>query len=74
MPLQVSSTNFSANAGRFYVIVVDENNDSVVPAVRVNASNGVYPYTITNVPPGQYRIFAGTDADDDAFLCDFSSQ
>lgn len=68
--MQVSSSNFGANAGLIYVILVDENNATVVPAITVNVSQGVYPFTIPNVPPGQYRLFAGTDADDDATLCD----
>ena len=68
--MQVTSASFSADAGLFYVILVDEENDTVLPAVLVSASDGVYPYTIADVPPGQYRVFAGTDADDDEFLCD----
>jgi serine protease len=36
----------------------------------VSVNNGEYSYAIDNVPPGQYRVFAGTDSDDDAFLCD----
>ena len=34
------------------------------------ANQGEYPFTITNVPAGPSRLFAGTDADDDALLCD----
>ncbi|MEM9621286.1 MAG: S8 family serine peptidase [Pseudomonadota bacterium] len=68
--MQVSSLNLTANAGLHYVILVDANNESVLPAALVNATNGEYPFTINDVPPGQYRLFAGTDSDDDAFLCD----
>lgn len=68
--MQVSSQAQQANAGLIYVLLVDLNNDSVVPAVRVNAVAGEYAYQMLNVPPGEYRLFAGTDADDDSFLCD----
>ena len=68
--MQVSSLNQTADAGLHYVILVDENGDSVLPAVLVTASQGAYPFTINNVPAGQYRLFAGSDYDDDSFLCD----
>ena len=42
--MQVSSTNFAANAGLHYVILVDDNGDTVLPAVLVNATNGAYPF------------------------------
>ena len=32
--------------------------------------DGTYPFVITDVPNGEYRLFAGTDSDDDNFLCD----
>jgi len=68
--MQVSSMGTTADAGLLYVIVVDENGDTVVRARLVTTTDGTYPFTINNVPAGQYRLFAGTDADDDAVLCD----
>ncbi|MEM7099879.1 MAG: S8 family serine peptidase [Pseudomonadota bacterium] len=68
--MQVSSVNASADAGLHYIILVDGNGESVLPAVLVDAVNGEYPFTINNVPPGEYRLFAGSDYDDDSFLCD----
>jgi len=67
--MQVTTLNFSANAGLFYVIVVDENTETVAQAI-VDAVAGEYPFRIENVPAGEYRLFAGSDADDDAILCD----
>lgn len=63
--MQVSSVQFTADAGLFYLILVDEANDSVLPAVLTQINDGVYPFSIANVPAGRYRLFAGTDADDD---------
>ena len=68
--MQVTSLNQAANAGLHYVILVDEDNATAAPTIVVRAQNGEYPFTIANVTPGQYRLFAGTDSDDDAFLCD----
>jgi len=68
--MQVSNLNLTANAGLMYVIVVAEDNVTTLPPTLVLAIDGEYPYSIPNIPVGQYRIFAGTDADDDSVLCD----
>ncbi|MEM6709438.1 MAG: S8 family serine peptidase [Pseudomonadota bacterium] len=68
--LQVQSANTAADAGLHFVILVDNDGMSNLPAAVVQAQNGEYRFTILNVPPGQYRVFAGTDSDDDNFLCD----
>lgn len=67
--MQVSSINFSADAGLFYVILVDENGDTQAQTL-VNAEFGVYSFTFSDVPVGQYRLYAGSDTDDDSRICD----
>jgi hypothetical protein len=32
--------------------------------------DGLYSFSFTDVPPGSYRLFAGTDSDNDDLLCD----
>lgn len=68
--MQVSSVLPSADAGLHYVIVVDENGNSDVPADVVRVNNGTYSFSIPNVPFGEYELFGGSDSDDDNFLCD----
>ncbi|MCR9259511.1 MAG: S8 family serine peptidase [Pseudomonadaceae bacterium] len=68
--MQVSSMGTTADAGLLYIILVNQEGETVVPARLVTTTDGTYPFAINNVPAGQYRIFAGTDADDDAVLCD----
>ena len=68
--MQVSSINLTADAGLHYIILVNEDDTSVLPATVLTVDNGVYEFVIGNVPTGQYRLFAGTDSDDDDFLCD----
>jgi serine protease len=36
----------------------------------VSASNGEYHWALNDLPAGRYRIVAGSDMDDDGFLCD----
>ncbi len=69
--MQVSSVNISANAGLHFVVLVSATSGtSTLPAVITNAVNGEYSFTMNNVPSGQYRLFAGTDSDNDDLLCD----
>jgi serine protease len=68
--MQVTSLDLTADAGLHYLILVDEDRNTVVPAVLVSAIDGAYAFTINNVPHGEYRLFAGTDSDDDSLLCD----
>lgn len=66
--MQVVSFGVDADAGLHYVILVDGNGISV-GQTQTTITGGVYPFSI-DVLPGQYQLFAGTDSDDDAFLCD----
>lgn len=67
---QVSSINPAADAGLHYVILVNAQGGSVLPAVVTTATSGAYTFSIADAPTGSYRVFAGTDMDDDGFLCD----
>ncbi|MGE0622215.1 MAG: S8 family serine peptidase [Pseudomonadales bacterium] len=68
--LQVAGSNPAADAGLFYVIAVNEDGSSEGNADVVTADNGEYHWTLTDLPAGSYRIFAGSDMDNDNFLCD----
>ncbi|MEM1229624.1 MAG: S8 family serine peptidase, partial [Pseudomonadota bacterium] len=68
--MQVASSNQAADAGLHFIILVDSNGESNLPAAVVSVTDGEYRFTIPNVPFGQYRVFGGTDSDDDNFLCD----
>lgn len=68
--MQVSSVVTTADAGLHYVIVVDEAGNSDIPAAVIQVNNGIYTYSIPDVPFGEYELFGGSDSDDDNFLCD----
>ena len=68
--LQVPGSNPEADAGLFYVIAVNDDGSSEGSAAVVAASNGEYRWTLNDLPAGSYRIVAGSDMDDDSFLCD----
>jgi len=55
--------------GRIYVLLVDADGETV--ATRgVDPENGVYNYRFDEVAAGEYHIVAGTDMNDDGFICD----
>jgi serine protease len=66
----VTSPDVDADAGQHYVILVDVDGEVTLPARVVNASGGEYRFDLHDVPPGRYQLFAGTDLNDDDFLCD----
>jgi serine protease len=68
--LQRSELDFQADAGLHYVVLVEVGRNETVAGTMVSAANGEYAFTITHVPAGQYRLFAGSDLDNDGFICD----
>jgi serine protease len=66
----VTSPDLDADAGQHYVILVPPDANESVVAQLVTAANGEYAFALQDVPPGDYQLFAGTDLDDDGFICD----
>jgi serine protease len=57
------------SAGRIYVLLVDADGQTVAER-GVDPGDGRYLYRFEAVPHGTYRIIAGTDMNNDAFICD----
>ncbi len=62
------------DAGEIFVLVLDPNtgatiNDTSLPESQPSPSNG-YRYAISGIPAGFYYVFAGTDRDNDGFICE----
>lgn len=68
--LQVGDPNTTGDAGHHYVLLVDATSRETVKELRVNASQGKYPFRFTDIPKGTYVIVAGTDMNNDARICD----
>lgn len=60
----------SADAGLHFVLLVDATDFSTAQSVRVSATSGRYRYAFADVEAGDYRIYAGTDSDNDRIVCD----
>ncbi|MFZ5594425.1 MAG: S8 family serine peptidase [Pseudomonadota bacterium] len=60
----------TGNAGRHYVLLINPETGAVVAQTAADAdSKGEYHYTLTGVPPGAYQIIAGSDPNNDRFIC-----
>ena len=77
--MQVSSVPLGSDAGFVYVLLLDAqtgnlagrcDNSLLAGQCSVSVFNGQYAFRFVDVPPGDYQIIAGTDADNDLFICD----
>ena len=74
IPVVVSLGDVTAqrNAGTQFVLLVytDDNGDTQTAAQAVaSAQDGVYQFHFDNVPAGTYRLVAGSDLDNDGYIC-----
>jgi serine protease len=59
-----------ADLGKIYILLYDPLRNETV-AERGVRSNGLgYSFEFAGIPAGEYELVAGTDADNDQFICD----
>ncbi|MDH5394132.1 MAG: DUF5011 domain-containing protein [Gammaproteobacteria bacterium] len=58
------------DAGYHYIFVDDLISGNRIRSIEVAPVNGLYQYSFTGLPAGEYRIIGGTDMDNDALVCD----
>ena len=68
--MQVGTGVGSGEVGFVYVVMVDPDTFETIKDTRAQLVGGEYTYQLDDVPAGVYQLFAGTDADNDFFLCD----
>ncbi len=59
----------AGNVGTVFVLALDETTFNPVAEARTTAAKG-YSFSTTAIPPGKYFFVAGTDRDNDDFICD----
>ncbi|MCB1821834.1 MAG: S8 family serine peptidase [Candidatus Competibacteraceae bacterium] len=68
--MQVAN-NLSAGAiGQQYVVLVNIRTRQSVSTMARRQPDGSYVYTLRGIPAGTYQIFAGSDANNDFYICD----
>lgn len=58
------------DAGYTYIAIRDFNTGQQLGIVEVTPVNGLYSYSFSGIPAGDYRIVAGTDMDNSGYFCD----
>jgi serine protease len=68
--MQVSAGDDAANVGFLYVLLLDPATGDPMYQTELNPINGVYQFSIPNVVAGSYIVIAGSDNNNDNFICD----
>ncbi|MCP5161022.1 MAG: S8 family serine peptidase [Hahellaceae bacterium] len=70
--LQVVDTSSLSNAGRHYILLVSKHSDGTFETANetfADPVNGTYQWSLAEVKAGEYYLVAGTDIDNDGFIC-----
>jgi serine protease len=59
----------AADAGYHYILVVDPNTFDTVAQFDDSETGGLYAFDFDAVPSGSYLLYAGSDTDNDFFIC-----
>lgn len=68
--IAVGGAGTSADVGVIYILLYDSATDEVVAQLVSTANEGEYPFEFDGIAAGEYGIIAGSDADNDLFICD----
>jgi serine protease len=67
--MQVGSAG-TGNAGFHYILLIDPATGDASHQGTTSATGGKYSYSIGSVTAGSYYVVAGSDLDNDGFICD----
>ena len=68
--VQVQNTvSATGDAGFLFVLLLDADTLDFVQQDDVDVVDGQYQYSFTNIPAGEYVVIAGSDIDNDFFIC-----
>lgn len=65
-----SAGDAAADAGLHYILLIDPDSGETVAQAAVSAQDGAYTYHLSDLAAGHYFVAAGTDNDNDGFICD----
>ncbi len=67
--MQVGVVDTEGEVAQIYLLLLDENSALIDNTVATDHGNGIYSYSFENVTPGAYRVIAGSDIDNDNYIC-----
>ncbi|HRW64978.1 MAG TPA: S8 family serine peptidase [Candidatus Competibacter sp.] len=69
--MQVANHLSIGSVGQQYVLLVKpDSGETVKDATGQLQPDGRYTFTLSDIPAGTYQLFAGSDANNDLFICD----
>lgn len=68
--MQVAAAPVVPNAGHHYLLLIDPTSGDTSYQVEVEARGASVNYQFAAVAPGSYELVAGTDLNNDGFICD----
>lgn len=69
--MQVASEVSTNAVGQQYVLLIDPNTGDTVKSVAAQPQeDGSHAFTLSGIPAGTYQLFAGSDSNNDQFICD----
>ena len=69
--MQVANQLSVGSVGQQYVLLVKPDSGETVKDVAGQLQpDGSYTFTLSDIPAGTYQLFAGSDANNDLFICD----
>ncbi len=68
--LQVGDPNMTGDAGVHYVLLINPKTLETVQETRATVKDGVYHFSFNDIAHGTYIITAGSDFNNDGFICD----
>ena len=67
--MDVGQVDKTGNAGSIYILLLDQNYNFIDQVQASDSGNGIFRYSFSNILSGGYRIVAGSDIDNDLFIC-----
>ena len=68
--MSVGGDGASANVGVIYILLLEQDSEEPIAQASAVVAEGQYKFSFTDLPTGRYRVVAGSDADNDLFICD----
>jgi len=68
--MSVGGESASANVGVIYILLLDQETGDPLQEFGAVARDGEYRFSFGDLPRGRYSLVAGSDADNDLFICD----
>jgi serine protease len=68
--MRVSSATGAGDVGTVFVLLINPSTGNALDQQASTTRAEGYRFSITGIPAGTYDIFAGTDRDNDDFICD----